>query len=1335
MNTRLRALVGAVLLAVLSAPLAFAWRARMYERYQDIPIVKSVDAAALPGAKSGITPDRMARGKGAVRLRAGGPTLSLTADLEVGYYSVWPYARCDAAAAAQRRGLPVYLEMVVRSPSGRVECSRQRVPYIEIYEPVTHLHLRAREKGTYTITLRACDGTTGSLLIDAIEVRDEMPGCARAPLKTAGGLIDYKLNVPVRTRKKLAGGPRPESAAELTKFYADLRASMPPLNALLGACDAPYTDELKALAKELTRPGFKPSPWYEPWAFVDEKAGERYDLSAYLAGKAYEGGLPDAGGGYFVHAGQCGVPAQRSAEAPQVTGHGEIGKASAQGRDLTIATLGPLFGARLNDMTAALHLATEDYLKSHTRADARCAALCLAVLADRAASLDPRAQDMIHNFGYWSFTRFARHNGSGVDYTALAGAYDALFEAIKDDAELARVVGTGIPWVRTPRDLTAFFDYTILQQGLVRHFRFMRQGMQTGWEQATLALVLALGHNDVSQRWMDRFMREEFADLTGNAGWADHLACGYNRDGCNSVGGTEYTKASATGIVMIARTLEVATTRGFRVPRFAWDPKTNGRLLEAGRWLLDFRAAGGFSSYFGEWSDCRTHARNPTYGYGEFQPAYLQLYAWTGDPRYARMVVAYGKGGLDEKTWRRMLDASKDVRMPVLAKQSVVMAGFGGTMLEMNSGTDDYTRKGAVLLRHGSGRGHAHGDLLDLSIDAYGYRVCADGGRAFWPFPRFTCQHCTVEIDRSSFQATGINSGAFGYNTLFKPLAGVQFASAGGWCSTHPQLKDYRRDVAMVECGPEDFYVFSVVRADGGKVHTYSFHASASDQWGTNCGEKPTDKDPLNLMDRCKDWRTGTTKDPTVIDWKLALGRANKDDVHLRHYAFGIGGLTFYMARGTGSYTLDVPFFWAERASATPLSDAYLSVTEPWKDKPNLRSVRQLVEAKGRLPVMGHDKAYTVEVVTASGRRDTIAAATPGHETRLTNGLEFDGHFAFVSEDDAGVVTATLVGGTYLRLPGKVSIKANRGEDRATIVGADFATRTLTSDVPLPGGSAGEHFQIGARPHLTSAYVDGIDGRRLTLRKDPLIFRSPIVKIDPAARAVYPFVQMPWTAAEPGYYDGCTATNEARSRFWKVRVEPVEMWMPLFSPVEAADVTDADGDGRRTVRLTNFALPHEVRDPVARFYGPFTRPVRWRQMNRAPFREPVVVEVTRVDVERRRLYFRPPTGDYDLLWHRWVYSGVTITNEAGTRQWRGNYAATDFRIVLLGGAAPTAADFADADGDGQARILLYDFGPGDWIRLETHVQVRRVGPHEYRVQAGTACSVDLGPGSKVTAGP
>jgi len=1325
--------VGLLVAAVVCLP-ARAWRARTLTAYQDVRLVETIEAEDLDIAgDAAVFKDPYASGGRTVRLEAGGAHVSFSRRLPEGVYAVWLYARVPGAGM-DGPWPPVYVEMTARGPRGAVQ-SRQRIAYQPTYQVVTRLFFLADRRARYRLTLSVGARSRQPLLLDFVEVRDAFapafggaPPLKREAVKKRRTLTDDATLARIRRaapKAKISHVlPANADAERLAALLRAVRRSLPPMNALLGGCDRPATPPLKELEKKLSTGTFKPSGLYEPWALVNEKTGERYDAAAYEAGKAYTGGLPDDGGGFYVPAGRHG----------------------AAKRALTIAPLGAFFLGRIQALVREAEKRGLEYERYADPTSAREAALLLVALAERFPTFDLRVQSTANNFGFGNYERWSQSTGNPIPPVALARIYDRIFDAVKDDRILAAAVGRVLPYVKTPVDLRAFLDRNVLQYALLAHHRFTYRTMQMGWEGRMCELLLALGPWGVGQKWMDHFMRHCYADLTGDGGYADYVLNGFHRDGSNYNGGTLYTTGSGPRAVQNCILLERFVRLGGRVPRFAYDPKANPRLLEVGTYLLNWRAAGGFTSIFGDGGGAIDRRFYPAGWLRGGGPVYRWLFRHTNDPRYARLAKAYGRSPeVGDEEWEAIEKAAKDRRDPILHAGTVCMPGFGNTILELGADSDDLKQKGAASIRHGTGKGHQHGDLLDLTLYAYNRRIVSDGGRSGWPWMRFTCQHNTVEVDRHSFQSTNVNSGAYGYPLVLTAAPGVRFASAGGWSTVHPNLDDYRRDVAMVDLGVHDdgagplrhYYVFDCIRVGGGRVHTYSVHAMQSRQIRFNVEHKPTDQAPPSLAHGARDPFTGVASDPLVTTWSAGNRDGRKAPHGLRHHLFGWGGRRFYGAWGAHrNYNWDMPFVWIERVSDQPIRDTYASVYEPFYAEPNLSSVRALRVEGG---ATGSRAARAVRVVSRWGRTDLVLINEPGRPVKVMDPaagagaaplLETDAHFALVSEDAAGLVQASMGGGTALVRKG-LRLKAARGAYAGRITAMDFRTQTITTDPPLPAERVdGAFLALGRAPHRTAEYLRVEDGK-VRLRRALAVFRSPIRAVDEKASAVVPEIALPCTVMDPNFYIGCTATNEQHDRFWRVeRTEVTEMWMPLFTPVHEADITDADGDGRRTVRVTRFAPPERTRDPVILYYGPFTKPVRMKQYNRAPFEEPVVLEVTRVDEARRRIYFRPPE-DYELVWNGWVYEGTQVANESDTRRWRGQFPGREFRIVLSGDRPPREADFTDTasplgePADGVRRILLYHAGPGDPYRLETFVSVRRVGPKEVKVQANVEHRVAL----------
>ncbi len=941
MNARLArvsTIIAATILLLSCAP-AYAWRVRTMTEFQTQRVVSLHEAEDLAGAAKAIAQDKFASEGKAVRLATGGAKPSLTADLDAGTYGVWLYARTPGARM-EGPWPPVYVEMTVKSPGGATTSSRQRIAYLPVYHVITRLYFIAHEKGSYQVELSIGKGSADALLLDFVEVRDELDGCVLRAVKRARHLTDD--DTLARIRKQGWKGkppvrhlPEKASVADMAALFAATRASLPPMNALLGRCDRVSTEELKQLQKHLSRGDFKPSDISQPWALIDAKAGVRYEAANYARGEHFEGDLPDDGGGFYVPTGKHGVT----------------------GRALTIAPLATFFGKRLRQIVTRAEKLSKHYEATGDPASAREAAILLAALAERFPTFTVRVQSMTRTFGPTYYGRFNLSTGNFIQPMSLVHTYDRIFDAIRDDRDLARAVSSKIPSVANAEDLRAFLDCNVLQYEAMLHFRFARLTMQFGWERRMTDLLLAIGPNEIGRKFMDRFMyRQTHADHTGDGGYCDHMINGFHRDGANYNGGALYMLAPAANVVNNAIALDRFAALGGEVPLHTRDPKVNPRLLRAGYFYLNYRAAGGFTSLFGDGGCAVDHRfyRDPHPQLNRFGEIAPWLFRHSGDPRYAKVATLYGRPAfVSDEDWAKIAEAAEDQPVPTDHSRSISLPAFGHTMLELGEDDDDPRLKGAAALRHGLGRGHNHGDLCDLTLFAYNKRIITDGGRGGWPWMRFTSQHNTVEVDRHTFQSTGINSGPYGYPLLLREVGNARFASAGGWATTHPQLKDYRRDVAMIDLGVHNngdtplrhYYVFDVIRVGGGRVHTYSTHAMQSHKisFGTKT-EPVTDGKPVSLLHGTANARTGVTTDPQVTVWRA---RELKRDVELphglRHHLFGWGGMRFYSAWGTHRvYNREMPFLWIERTSEGPLHGSYASVFEPFFGDFILTSVNPL---------------------------------------------------------------------------------------------------------------------------------------------------------------------------------------------------------------------------------------------------------------------------------------------------------------------------------------------------------------------------------------------------------
>ena len=93
--------------------------------------------------------------------------------------------------------------------------------------------------------------------------------------------------------------------------------------------------------------------------------------------------------------------------------------------------------------------------------------------------------------------------------------------------------------------------------------------------------------------------------------------------------------------------------------------------------------------------------------------------------------------------------------------------------------------------------------------------------------------------------------------------------------------------------------------------------------------------------------------------------------------------------------------------------------------------------------------------------------------------------------------------------------------------------------------------------------------------------------------------------------------------------------------------------------------------------------------------------------------------------HRgWPYHRQVLRNESGTREWVSQFPGDVYHLTLAGRKL-LRAHLPDADRNGRAMVRFYDFGPGDRVRVPTHVYFRRIQGQTFRVQADVGFTLGL----------
>jgi hypothetical protein len=326
------------------------------------------------------------------------------------------------------------------------------------------------------------------------------------------------------------------------------------------------------------------------------------------------------------------------------------------------------------------------------------------------------------------------------------------------------------------------------------------------------------------------------------------------------------------------------------------------------------------------------------------------------------------------------------------------------------------------------------------------------------------------------------------------------------------------------------------------------------------------------------------------------------------------------------------------------------------------------------------------------------------------------GRFGLVSRDAKGLRLAHLVGGTMLA-EGDLAIAAEAAGFERKITAVDYAKRTVTLDKPLPPEVvAGQEFLIGAPVHPQVWRATAVNGATLTLHYSPLLYQAEILNIDEKAGEVVCAMNPNMLLADPAYYDGVTALAETAGRAWRVKSmrakyifmflqEPMLDWREVFAD---ADFPDADGDGKRTVTITN-----------------------WGGSEGSPAIEKLVLEVAFLDKERQVLYFKLPDDPAVVAASGWAWSGSRLmdpakgrwlVNEKG-RKWIPNYTGKQNAIALEGEVKD--AFFTDADKDGRRVLRMAHFGIGDTVTMQTSVSVTRREDGSFKVVSSSPATVTV----------
>jgi len=1327
-NTR-RTLVLGLATVLVSAAVAFGWWDTIVKKWKYPPLVESYEAEGL--TDKSVTSDELAHSGKAVAMTQKGPSLVLTRELDASSYGVYIWARSPRAEDVGDPGgmRPVYFRLsIANAATGKSESYRIRAAYQHVYplyygpEDVARCFFVAPVKGRYRIEIAVGGGSTGApLLVDRIELRDILGNCAGKRGKTQRTMIsDDEL-------KNLRGGPlKPVAALPAEEVIARCRAywaSFPPPNApRQGSANPAHYREKDRVPKPEALRAWAMNELDEPWMLLERKKGLKYTLADVKAGRGISDPFIDDGWGMTV------TGLTHTWGEPKPVGG-------------TFSIIAPLFQKRLTQLVGLMKKKAEEFEKTgDPKAGLEGTAILLA-LAWNYPLLDYRTQAAWP--GNYSRFYFTNHIGGGIvgrglpeghAVRAYVRTYDRLFDFIKANPALADFLGTKVPGVRTIDDVVRFLDANFLQRTADVIMRGDVAGDPLKMSRALTMAAICQGANDISQKWVDTMFREIPMGMIEPGGLVDMAWSNLGRDGLVSKGSGGYSKGSIMAFLEIFVLLRRYRELGGNVPGDLTDVRKYPWFAQALYAPINLRTAGGWVPLIGDYGDpLRTREvyfdRGPRHS-GNFgaKPYYLEAWRLTGDPAFAYLAARYAKRTTESPAeWTRLGEEATKTRDPLNIVPPRALDDFGLAILETGQEFDDYTKKRAVTLRYGHGHTHGHNDGLSMSVFGKGMRAISDlAARRGSPSPRSQKMHSTVEVDRSGMNNGDPLAAGYGWLNAFAPFKGVQYVNAGQRARSHPQLKVYRRGVALIDVGNEDSYIFNTFRVAGGKVHTWCAHANQNDSFEVNAELKPAAsgearaylggfKTPQTKFDArymLKDLLPqpveGAAPDSLTATWRLHpravkrfLYKDLPDDqrVFARWRLFGHGGNALYAANGTSSrYRYDMTFLYVQAKDAPPEGNVFPALAEVYQGQPVVQSARLLkVENAGA----GASACVALAVDLGGGLSDVcLSGPGDGVSRKVESGIEFDGTFGFVRRDAQGVARAVLVGGRRLAT-GDLSIELPAGAITGEVVATDPARNTCVVMGNLEGAQlAGRivHFVApnGYKYAYTVARAEPAAGEvRLHLKERLKIFQSAVARVD-AASGEISLVAEPYNLkADQNAYSFTEAANESGNKRWPANIITNTRWMAVKTAVADADIPDANGDGRRTLALIG---------------GPKDKDTSGKPI--------LTMEVTRVDAAGGIIYFKTPAKPYDI--GGWNYVGRVMTGESG-KKWKATYPGIEYKVVVEGDLTPE--DFDDADHDGRHVLSLYRFRPGFRMELPNAISLERTAPGRYVAESVTKATV------------
>lgn len=674
------------------------------------------------------------------------------------------------------------------------------------------------------------------------------------------------------------------------------------------------------------------------------------------------------------------------------------------------------------------------------------------VYAHKAAIMLDRVADLYPTFDFMAQAEvYEKHDAHGYVSTwhdacsetrTMATRYDQIFDAIKNDRELARFLAVKAKRYKLDNQKSTFADIQRnIEDRILRDSLTNRKKVESNYPQTDLNVAMF----KTILEWPAS--KAEVHKLLGAI-----IDTGTQADGVSG------EKGLCCYAALAVRTMADMLEQFSRVePDFLTEAfKQHPKLLQTWQFWIDTWC---LQAYYPNVGDSTTFALPfPFEGISFSKDTGVQpsgftflnhLYQITGNPAYMQLmyigngntvenlphdIFADDPSELQKKTQEVVDREGLSLKMTSANKQEWHLA------LLRNGGKDSAR---VMWLDYDSTERHRHMDCMNLGLYAYGIDLMADFGYppvqyGGWTAPKarwytLPSAHNTVVIDAANQPAVD------GKTTLWADGKQFQVIRASA-----PEIagKQFERTAAMVTTSPSDFYILDLFRVIGGQDHAKFMHTQNAAL--TSSGLTLSPGEDYGHGSFFRNTQTDTGPQPGwSVDW--AIDDQHKravpgPDVHVKYTDLTpdarVSTCEAWVSLGViTNKEAWIPEIIVRRESDTePLASTFVAVIEPYYKHSSMTAIRRLPLESPKGDAYP-ESSLAVEVTLADGRRDVLIAADVENPLGLTPSLTSDG--ALVQKETGITLTGEMCMVRFGR-DGKVEHIALCKADSVTVAGCKY---------------------------------------------------------------------------------------------------------------------------------------------------------------------------------------------------------------------------------------------------------------------------------------------------------